>query len=80
MPERNKTMADTPKQKPLPPIDEKEKQRRLEAMRNAAASLRIEGFFLDEETKTVFEMWAAGKITSEEKTKRIQEIVGQLRE
>lgn len=73
-------MANTLKPTPLPPMDEKEKQRRLAAARNAEASLRIEGLFLDEETKTVFEMWASGKITSEEKTKRIQEIVSQLRE
>lgn len=59
-------------------IDDQEKQRRLEAYRNAEASLRIEGLFLDEETKNVFEMWVAGKISSEEKTKRIQNIVGKL--
>ncbi|HMS44219.1 MAG TPA: antitoxin VbhA family protein [Alphaproteobacteria bacterium] len=69
------------KQKPIPPaIDEQEKQRRLEAYRNAEASLRIEGLSLDNETKDVFEMWVDGKITSEEKTKRIRELVSQLSE
>ncbi len=61
-----------------PTIEEHEKQRRLEAYRNAVASLRIEGLLLDKATKDVFEMWCAGKITSEEKTKRIRKLVSQL--
>lgn len=61
-------------------IDDKERQRRLEAYKNTEGSLRIEGLFLDDKTKKVFEMWVAGKITSEEKTKRIKNIVSQLSE
>ena len=61
-------------------INKYEKQRRLEAYRNAEASLRIEGLFLDDQTKNVFEMWVDGSITSEEKTKRIQRIAIQLGE
>ncbi len=75
-----KTMTHTRKQPPLPIIDDQEKQRRLEAYRNAESSLRIEGLFLDGETKKVFEMWVTGKITSEEKSKQIQDIVSQLSE
>ena len=58
-------------------IDDTEKQRRFEAFRKAEASLRIEGIFLDKETRSIFEMWVAGTITSEEKTQRIQQIVSQ---
>lgn len=59
-------MANTLKPTPLPPMDEKEKQRRLAAARNAEASLRIEGLFLSENDKALMNRWVNCEITDEE--------------
>ncbi len=59
-------MANTLKPTPLPPMDEKEKQRRFEAARSAEASLRIEGLFVSPEDKVLSDKWVNGEITDEE--------------
>lgn len=59
-------MLSARKQKPLPLVDDQEKQRRLEAARDAEASLRIEGLFLSDEAKALMNRWVNCEITDEE--------------
>ncbi len=59
-------MLNARKQKPFPVIDEQEKQWRLEAARDAEASLRIAGLFISSESKALSNKWINGEITDEE--------------
>jgi len=55
-------------------IDDKEKQRRFEALRNAEASLRIEGLFLREESKKILDDWINGLISDQERNRLIRNL------
>lgn len=59
-------MANNRRQNSIPLIDEQEKQWRLEAARDAEASLRIAGLFISSESKALSNKWINGEITDEE--------------
>jgi hypothetical protein len=67
-------MLKAKKQNQTPVIDDHKRQLRLEALRKAEASLRIEGLFLEEDSKRILNDWVNGLISDEERNQLIRKL------
>lgn len=59
---------------PQPPISAAERQRRQRAVDTARASVRLEGFILDEAAEELFARYVAGELTRPELNAAVLEL------